>query len=167
VTAGLSASLALGLAMPFAFLSSISWELWGRPADPPRFTGYSVRPGWKIDPIALLDQDLRRDRLTWAVTMVHDRLVGELTGHYGMTPDQILGSVFPTRDARPPVIDRACRAVLALEDTYRLAFLAEDPNRKDVWSEWRRPVWRSEARRRFQEELDEVVTIWPYLESGR
>jgi len=163
---GFSVSLALGSALLLDLVVFFGWETGPHPAEPPRFVGYSVRQGWRVDPIALLDQDLRRARLTWAVTVVHDRLVGELTVRHGLNPVDILSSTLPSPRRRDPVIDRACRIVVALEETYRLAYRAEDPLRTDLWSDWRRPTWRSSARRRFQEELSEVEELWPRLEAA-
>jgi len=54
--------------------------------------------------------------------------------------------------------------VRALEATYSLAYRVEDPFRTDLWSRWRRPVWRVRARQRFEKELSEVESLWPLLE---
>ena len=164
MTSGLVLSLAFGVPLLIALLTAIAWDLWSRPAEPPRFAAYTVRQGWKIDPIALLDQDLRLGRLTGAIFAVHDRLVRELTERHGLRPAEILRDILPLQQRRDPTIDRACRSVRALEVTYQIANRVEDPRRTDVWSQWRRPVWRSSARRRFQAELSEIESIWPVLE---
>ena len=160
----LNATFGLEVALLLAFFAFAVWAWWSRSADPPRFRPYAVRQGWKVDPIALLDQDLRRGRLLWAVTLVHDRLVHELTGRFGLTPEEIVGPPGPGGPARRPEVLVACQTVVALQKTYELAYRAEDPERTDVWSEWRKPAWRQAARHRFESELAQVVALWPERE---
>lgn len=162
---GLFTSLVLGVPLLIAFFTALAWDFWSWPAEPPRFHGYTVRQSWKVDPLALLDQELRRERLTVAIVSVHDRLLRELTGRHGLTSREILGGLRISAKRRDPTVDRACRAARALETTYQLASRAEDPLRADVWSEWRRPAWRASARRRFDREFSEVESVLPILES--
>ncbi|MGA8664565.1 MAG: hypothetical protein WB809_05825 [Thermoplasmata archaeon] len=159
-------AIAVGVSIFATFLAFCGWATWSRPAEPPRFRGYAVRQGWKVDPIALLDQDLRRGRLAWAVTLVHDRLVHELTDRHGLTPREIVARTRPGPSGRLPAVDRACRVLVSLEATYQIAYRAEDPHRTDVWSAWRKPVWRAAARRRFENELTEVEGLWAPLEAA-
>ena len=147
--------LAIGLAL--------AWDSWHRPSSPPRLKAYAVRQGWQVDPVAFLDRDLRAGRLTTAVLSVRDQLWVELTGPHKLAPAEVRrrGSLLgPLTD---PSVDRACRAVRALEREYQLAAKVEDPRRTDLWSTWRRPVWRERARSRFETTLAEVESLWPGL----
>jgi hypothetical protein len=156
------------LAVPLflAFVAAFAWILWSRPAKPPRFRGYAVRLDWQVDPMARLDRDLRRGRLTGGIVAVRDRLLVELTEHRGLTPRDVrrLGGSAGARRTSP--VERACQELRALEATYWIAYRAEDPLRRDVWSRWRRPVWRKRARREFAAELSEIESLWSLLETA-
>lgn len=164
--------MTIALGGPFVFLIPLliaigltfGWLAWSRPANPPRFSGYAVRQDWQVDPMALLDRDLRAGRWTAGIIAVHDRLLAELTRGHRLTPAQIRRR-FP-RARRDPAVDQACRALRSLEATYPIAYRAEDPARKDLWSRWRRPVWQERARREFQDELSQVEALWPLLEKA-
>ena len=160
---GLTLAVVLGASMVIAFLAALLWDLWSHPADPPRFAGYRVHQGWKVDPVAVLDAELRRGHLTAAIVAVHDRLVTELLDHHRLTPREIRGGLFHSTAARGPAIDRACAAVRSLERTYEVAYRVEDPRRTDLWSEWRRADWTAQVRREFGAELAEVESMWPLL----
>lgn len=162
----LSGPLVLAVPLLLAIVAAFAWILVSRPAKPPRFRGYAVRQGWQVDPIALLDQDLRRERLTSGIIAVRDRLLLELTGRYRISLKEVRRSLLPVRSGRGPAVDEACREVRALEATYAIAYRVEDPLRTDLWSRWRRPAWREQARRRFEEELSAVETLWSRLEKA-
>lgn len=155
----------LELAIPLAIALGawFAWDAWVRPASPPRFQPYSIRRAWQVDPLALLDGDLRRGHLMGAITTVHDQLLRELTLRHGMTATEIAhGPAWLGRPSETPV-ERACRVVRAMVATYRIAGRAEDPQRTDLWSQWRRPVWRDAAERRFRAEFAEAEAVWPAL----
>jgi len=164
VTADLTGPLVLAVPLLIAIGCAFAWMLWSRPAIPPRFRGYAVRHGWQIDPMAWLDQDLRKGRWTGGILTVRDRLLLELTRGHHLSLRQVRRPPLLRRAKRDPVVDRACREVRALEATYSLAYRVEDPFRTDLWSRWRRPVWRVRARQRFEKELSEVESLWPLLE---
>jgi len=166
VTTELSGPLVLAVPSVIAFLAAFSWDAWARPAVPPQFAGYVVRQGWRVDPIAVLDQDLRHEKLAGAVITVHDRLVRELTVRHGLTSREIARRGLPFGRRRDPLIDLACRKVRELETTYRIASRAEDSRRTDLWSRWRRPDWRANARRRFEAELSWIESVWSTLETS-
>lgn len=163
MTTVLTGPLVLAVPLLIAICSAFAWILWSRPASPPRFHGYAVRHGWQVDPNAWLDQDLRKGRLTGGILTVRDRLLLELTRGHHLSLRQVRRPAILPRPKWDPVLDRACREVRALEATYSLAFRAEDPSRTDLWSRWRRPVWRTRARQRFEKELSEVESLWPTL----
>jgi len=163
VTADLSGPLVLVIPLIVAILSALAWILWSRPVEPPRFRGYAVRQGWQVDPMARLDRDLRQGRLTSGIVAVRDILLLELAARYHLSPTQVRRSTPFARPRRGPGVDRACRVVRSLEATYTIASLVEDPRRTDLWSRWRRPAWRALARRRFEEELSAVESLWPAL----
>jgi hypothetical protein len=156
-------ALPLVLAMGLAF----AWILWSRPASPPRFHGYVVRQSWQIDPLAFLERDLREGQFTRGILSVRDRLLVELHERHGLSPTRVRRRLRSARVRQEPTIERACQEVRALEKTYSIAFRAEDPSRTDLWSRWRKPVWRERARSRFEMELTEVETLWPLLEAAR
>lgn len=166
MTGDLSGPLLLAIPSLIAFLAAFTWDAWARPALPPRFAGYAVRQGWQIDPIAVLDQDLRHEKITRAVIAVRDRLVRELTAHHGLTARAIARAGLPFAPRREPTVDLACRTVRELETTFQIAARAEDPERTDLWSRWRRPVWRATARRRYEAELASITSFWPALEAA-
>ena len=149
-----------------ALIVAFGWILWSRPILPFRFTGYAVRQGWQIDPMARLDASLRHGRLSAGILAVRDRLLIQLMREHHLTPREVRSRFLAAGRPKDPVVDRACAAVRALETTYSLAFLSEDPERRDLWTRWRRPVWRERARRRFESELSEVESLWPLLEAG-
>jgi len=152
---------ALELLIPLVIVVSaaFAWDAWSRPAAPPRFRPYAVRQGWQVDPLAFLDRDLRMGRLTTAILTVHDDLVRDLTQRRGLTASEIRATARRFGTPSPPSTVRACRTVLSLEQTYLLAARVEDPRRTDLWSEWRRPVWRLRARQRFSAELAEAQAL--------
>jgi len=166
MTADLSGPLVLELPILLALISVFAWTLWSRPAAPPRFHGYAVRQGWQVDPIAVLDQDLRQGRLTGGILAVRDRLLIELTQHHGLELAQIRRKFSFSRVPRTPEVTMACEAVRALEATYSVAYRAENPLLTDLWTRWRRPVWREQARRQFEKELSDVENLWPALETS-
>ncbi|MGD0588998.1 MAG: hypothetical protein ABSA63_09455 [Thermoplasmata archaeon] len=162
----LSGPLLLAVPSVVAFLAAVGWDSWARPALPPRFTGYAVRQGWQVDPLAVLDQDLRHEKLTSAVVTVRDRLVRELTLGHGLTLHDIATVGRPFRPPRDASIETACRAIRRLDLVYEVASRAEDLRRTDLWSRWRRPAWRATARRRFEEELSVIRSVWAPLEAS-
>jgi hypothetical protein len=164
VTTDLTGPFVLAVPLLIAIFCTFAWILWSRPASPPRFRGYAVRQGWQVDPMAWLDQDLRKGRLTGGIIVVRDRLLLELARGHHVSLRQARRSPLLHRAKRDSVVDRACRQVRALEATYSLAYRVEDPFRMDLWSRWRRPVWRERARRRFEKELSEAQSLWPLLE---
>lgn len=145
---------------------AIAWWSWNRSANPPRFSGYSVRIGWMVDPVAWLDRDLRRDLLAPGIYSVLQRLLRELTDHRQLRNAEIFGWLVSARVRRDPLLLRARRTARRLDGAYRLANLAEDPRWNDVWSRWRRPIRRARARQIFEEELREIDQIWPRLEAA-
>jgi len=166
VSADLSGPLVLEVPTLLALISAFAWILWSRPASPPRFHGYAVRQGWQVDPIALLDEDLRKGRLTAGILAVRDRLLVELTQHHGIDLPQIRRRLSFSRVPLAPEVTKACEAVRALEATYSIAYRVENPFLTDLWTRWRRPVWRAQALRRLEKELSEVETLWPSLEKA-
>jgi hypothetical protein len=156
----------LGIPVAFTIAAAILWDLWVHPASPPQFHGYAVRQGWQVDPNAILDRDLREGRLTGAIVAVHDQLIRELSGHRNLSRDEIRRHSSRLAPPNAPPVERACRAVRLLEKTYRLAAMVEDPRRTDLWSRWRRPVWRTRSRERYLSALTEANAIWPALTEG-
>jgi hypothetical protein len=156
------------LAIPvlLAIAVALLWDLWIRPASPPRFQGYVVRQGWQVDPNAVLDRDLRNDRLTGAIVAVHEHLVRELADHRKLSRREIRRRSHRLGTPADPPVERACRAVRVLEWTYPLAVMVEDPHRTDLWSRWRRPLWRARARAEYLAALAESEAIWPALTEG-
>lgn len=155
--------LELAIPLVIALGATFAWDAWVRPASPSRFEPYAIRGAWQVDPISLLDQDLRRGRLTGAITAVHDQLLQELTLRHGMTAAEIArGSARLGGPPMPPT-ERACRVIRAMVATYGAASRTEDPRRTDLWSQWRRPVWRDKAERQFRAELAEAEAVWPTL----
>ncbi len=167
MTTDLPGPFVFAVPLLLAILLAFAWTLWSRPAKPPRFAGYAVRQGWQVDPMALLNVDLRRGRLTGGIVAVRDRLLLELTERLDLTPQEIRRR-FPTALAarRAPAVHRACAEVRALEATYAIAYRVEDPLRTDLWSRWRRPVWRARSRQRFEEELSEAESLFPLFEKA-
>ncbi len=166
---GLSASIApFPLTVPLVLVAgtAIAWWTWNRSANPPRFWGYSVRIGWRVDPVAWLDRDLRHDLLAPGIYSVLQRLLRELAGPPQLRSAEIFGWLTPGRVRRDPLLLRARRTARRLDAAYRLANLAEDPRGTDVWSRWRRPIRRAKARQIFEEQLREIDAIWPRLEAA-
>jgi len=141
-----------------AFVADLAWVAWSQPALPPLFRGYAVRGAWEVDPLAILDQGLRRDQWSVGILAVRDRLMNELHDRYDLPFPEMRRRFLPP-SFRHPAIARACSEVRALESTYSLALRAEDPLRTDLWSQWRRPVWRAQVRREFERELHAVETL--------
>jgi hypothetical protein len=166
VTIALSGPLALAVPLGLTILALIAWAIWSRPANPPRLQGYSVRQGWQVDPMALLDRDLKEGRLARGVLMARDRLRLELSERHQLSDADVRRRFYLFRAKPAPEIGRACALVRGLETTYDISIRAEDPQQTDLWSRWRRPAWRARARRRFEEELSEIETLWPRLEAS-
>jgi hypothetical protein len=166
VTADLTGPLVLAVPLLIGIASAFAWVLWSRPAKPPRFRGYAVRQGWQVDPMARLDRELREGRLTGGIIAIRDRLLLSLMYRHHLSLHQVRRRSGIRRAKRDPTIDRACREVRALEATYSLAYRVEDPFRADLWSRWRRPVWRARSRRQFEKELSEAESLWPLLETA-
>jgi hypothetical protein len=162
----LSGPFVLTVPLVVATAAGFVWLAWARPASPPRFRGYVVRQGWQVDPLAVLELDLRQGHLSAGILEVRDRLWRELSDHHHLTPVDIRRwHLIPPEDWGQAV-QEACQHVRALEATLLLASRAEDPRRVDLWSRWRKPAWRARARRRFEQELSEVETLWPRLEAA-
>ena len=166
MTSALTGPLALTVPLLLAISCGFAWILWSRPAKPPRFRGYAVRQGWQVDPMARLDQELREGRLTGGIIAIRDRLLTSLMYRHHLSLRQVRRPPLSRQAKRDPTIDRACREVRALETTYSIAYRVEDPLRTDLWSRWRRPVWQARARRRFEQELSEVESLWTLLETA-
>jgi len=164
MTVALSGPWVLAIPFTVAIIAVFAWLLWSRPARPPQFQGYTVRRGWQVDPLSLLERDLQEGRLTAGILTVRDRLEHLLTERYSLTPPEI-HEIFIRADRSPEVV-RACREVRALESTAAIASRVEDPRRTDLWSRWRRPVWRKRAYERFRTELSEIESLWPALEGA-
>ncbi|HLM70085.1 MAG TPA: hypothetical protein VK423_01710 [Thermoplasmata archaeon] len=166
MTGELTGPLVLAIPSAIAFLAAVAWDSWARPAVPPRFQGYSLHQGWRVDPVAVLDEDLRHEKLTGAVAIVRSRLLRELIVHHELSAREVerIGGPFGPRVA--PTIRLACRTVRDLEVTYRIAERVEDPRRTDPWSQWRRPRWQVMARSRFEGELRRIETFWSSLEAA-
>jgi len=156
------------LAVPLVIVVSatFAWLLWSRPAKPPRFRGYAVRQGWQVDPLAPLNWDLRQGRIAVGVGAVRDRLVSELSEGREIDPRELRRSPIFSRSDRSSGTERARRQLRALDITYELAARAEDPQRTDLWSRWRKPVWREKARQRFEAELAELDALWSTWEKA-
>ena len=163
MTLGTATAVELALPLAAALVAAFAWDAWVRPVAPPRFQPYSIRPDWQVDPLAILDQDLRRGRLTVAIRVVHDRLLEALVEGGRVAPAEI--GRYPARLGGPgqPPVERTCRLVRVMAATHRIAALAEDPRRTDLWSSWRRPAWRARAEQRFRAELAEAEMVWPEL----
>jgi len=165
VTTALSGPAVLAVPLLILVFAVLAWVTWSHPASPPRRgRGYAVRQGWQIDPMAVLNRDLREGRIGSGIVAVRDRLLLELSEQHHLSAEDVRRRFFLLRPRPAPVIARSCRTVRALETTFEIAFRAEDPRRTDLWTRWRRPVWRERARQRFEEELSEVETLWPRLE---
>lgn len=162
----LSGPIVLAVPLLVATAAGFAWILWPRPANPPRFRGYAVRQGWQVDPLAVLERDLRQGHLSVGIVDLRDRLWRELSEHHHLSPIEIRSwRLIPAEDWGQAV-QEACQLVRALETTLLLASRAEDPQRLDLWSRWRRPAWRERARRRFEAELSDVESLWPRLEAA-
>jgi hypothetical protein len=164
VTVSLSEPLLFTIPLVIAVLAAIAWLQWGRPVNPPRLRGYAVRQGWQVDPIALLDRELLEGRLAEGILSVHTLLRNELAEHHQITARDLERQFYLFGNKPSPAVREACSQVRALATTYLIASRAEDPRRTDLWSRWRRPSWRAEAERRFEEELTAVEALWPRLE---
>jgi hypothetical protein len=134
----------------------VAWFVGSRSALPPRFTGYSLRNQWSVDPVAALQLDLRDDRLTSAILMVRARLLYEIAQRANAGTYGTLLRTGP----KNPSLRRAWGVVRRLEATYRIAARYEDPELTDPWSRWRRRSWRATARRRFDRLLEESGSVW-------
>ncbi len=155
----LSPGLVLGLSLGLGATTVLLWAVATRAAEPPRFRGYEVHPTWKIDPVAVLDRDLRNGSLASALDAVRGRLLAELHMRYGLTEKEIYrgGSPFPLR--KDPEAAANVRAIATLGIAYRSAERAEDPERHDLWSNWRRPAWKAAARRVLSKELERLEAL--------
>ena len=166
MSGALTGPLVLAVPSALVFIAAVGWDAWARPALPPRFRGYAVRQGWQVDPLALLDSELRKDKISTAIAAVRDRVVRELVQHHKLTVRAIGRAGSPFLSAKNEPVAEACRAVRQLDLAYRLAARAEDPRRTDLWSRWRRPVWRARARYRFEQQLGHLPSFWPALEGA-
>ena len=153
----------LTIPLVLAVGAAFTWDAWAKLSSPPMFTPYAIRRGWQVDPLALLDQDLRQGHLTGAISAVHDQLLRELLEHHKMDPGVIAHG--PSRLGRPgdSPTSRACRLVRSMVTTYGIASRAESARRDDLWAQWRRPAWRTAAERRFLVEFAEAEAVWPQL----
>lgn len=134
----------------------VGWIVLTRPALPPRFTGYTLWDRWYVDPVAVLDRDLKEDRLASSILAVRYRLLAEIAVREARSDRGPIA----TRAPPDPAIARARRLVRDLGPVYLLAAQYEDPARTDPWSRWRKPRWRAESRRRFDALLARVETVW-------
>jgi len=166
VTVSLSEPLLFTIPLAISVLAPIAWGYWGRPMNPPRLRGYAVRQGWQVDPIALLDRELREGRLAEGILSVHDLLLNELAERHQTTARDVQRQFYLFGKKPSLAVRQACSQVRSLRITYMIASRAEDPRRTDLWSRWRRPSWRAEAQRRFEEELTAVESLWPRLEEN-
>ncbi|MGA8605166.1 MAG: hypothetical protein WB788_08965 [Thermoplasmata archaeon] len=164
MTVSLSEPLLFTIPLVISVLAAIVWLQWGRPVNPPRLRGYAVRQGWQIDPIALLDRELLEGRMAEGILSVHNLLSSELAERHQITAWDVQRQFYFFGKKPSPAVREACSQVRALATTYLIAARAEDPRRTDLWSRWRRPSWRAEAERRFDEELTAVESLWPRLE---
>jgi len=166
VTVTLSGPLLFTIPLAISVVAAIAWLQWGRPVNPPRLRGYAVRQGWQVDPIALLDRELLEGRLAEGILSVHNLLRNELAERHQITARDVQRQFYFFGKKPSRAVREACSQVRSLATTYLVAARAEDPRRTDLWSRWRRPSWRAEAERRFEEELTVVESLWPRLEEN-
>ena len=148
----------LPIALPLGIAAGVAagWSSWRRFADPPRFSAYSVRLRWMVDPMAWVDRDLRNGELSSAIHAVIARVREDIRRSSTARAGQSRIRFWGPRRSPDPLFRQRRRLARRLENAWHLALLGEDRRLTDPWSRWRQRRWNAKARNIFEKALSEA-----------